>query len=90
MSLKVYRKKALGYVTKEDFLRDAARLKLQNLSVRYRCVKVFKEKYERYELVIKGCLFLALSNVFKNLRFCWKIEESKLAGTNSFVGNIYT
>jgi len=49
----VQEKKGLGFTTKEDFLRDAARFRLRYLSGGYEHVEVLKEKYEKGELAIK-------------------------------------
>lgn len=49
----IVKNKGLGYLTKEDFLRDAVRFRLQELSGRYRYVKVLREKYEKGESAIK-------------------------------------
>ena len=46
-------KKGLGFTSKEDFLRDAARFRLRYLRGGYEHVEVLKEKYEQGELAIK-------------------------------------
>jgi len=43
----------LGFTSKEDFLRDAARFRLRYLRGGYEHVEVLKEKYEQGELAIK-------------------------------------
>lgn len=45
--------KHLGYMTREEFIRDAARWRLRFLSEEYECVEVPKEEYERLESAIK-------------------------------------
>ena len=42
-----------GYATKEDFLRDAVRWRLRNVSGEYKHVEILKEKYDRGEAAIK-------------------------------------
>jgi len=49
----MHEKKGLGFTTKEDFLRDAARFRLRYLSGEYEHAEVLKEKYEKGELAIK-------------------------------------
>jgi hypothetical protein len=45
--------KHLGYTSKEEFIRDAARWRLRFLTGTYEYVEVQKEKYEKAEEVIK-------------------------------------
>jgi len=45
--------KHLGYTTKEEFFRDAARWTLEFLSDKYECVKMRKDVYEKLEYAIK-------------------------------------
>jgi len=45
--------KHLGYTTREEFIRDAARWRLRFLTDAYEYVEVRKEKYEKAESVIK-------------------------------------
>jgi hypothetical protein len=49
----VREKKGSGFTTKEDFLIDAARLRLRYLSGEYEHVEALKEKNEKGELAIK-------------------------------------
>jgi len=49
----VREKTGLGFTTKEDFLRDAARFRLRYLSGGYEHVEVLKEKYDKGELALK-------------------------------------
>ena len=60
----VQEKKGLGFTTKEDFLRDAARFRLRYLSGEYEHAEVLKEKYEKSELAIKemGIPFLGVAD----------------------------
>lgn len=45
--------KHLGYTTKEEFIRDAARWRLRFLTDTYEYIEVRKEKYEKTEQAIK-------------------------------------
>lgn len=45
--------KSLGYVTSEDFLKDATCWWLRELSGKHRHFKILKEKYERCKFAIK-------------------------------------
>jgi hypothetical protein len=49
----IVKNKELGFATTEDFLRDAVRFRLQELSGRYRYVKVLRDEYEKCESAIK-------------------------------------
>jgi len=49
----IHEKKNLGFMTREDFLRDTARFMLRYLSGEYEHVEVLKEKYEKGEWAIK-------------------------------------
>ncbi len=57
-------KKHLGYVTREEFFRDAPRWRLKPLSEEYEYVEVRKDVYERLEHTIKemDLPFLGLSD----------------------------
>jgi len=46
-------KKHLGYMTREEFFRDAARWRLKSLSDEYEYVEVRKDVYEKLEYAIK-------------------------------------
>ena len=46
-------KRHLGYTTKEEFFRDAARWRLKSLSEEYEYVEVRKDVYEKLEYAIK-------------------------------------
>ncbi len=46
-------KKHLGYVTREEFFRDAARWRLKSLGDEYEYVEVRKDAYEKLEHAIK-------------------------------------
>lgn len=45
--------KRLGYTTREEFIRDAARWRLRFLAGTYEYIEVQKEKYEKVEAAIK-------------------------------------
>jgi Arc/MetJ-type ribon-helix-helix transcriptional regulator len=45
--------KHLGYTTREEFIRDAARWRLKFLNEDYEYVEIPKEKYERLESAVK-------------------------------------
>ena len=45
--------KHLGYTTKEEFFRDAARWRLKSLSDEYEYVEVRKDVYDKLEYAIK-------------------------------------
>lgn len=47
------RNKQLGYTTREEFIRDAARWRLRFLTGTYECIEVQKEKYEKAEAAIE-------------------------------------
>lgn len=49
----IERNRHLGYTTREEFIRDAARWRLRFLTDTYEYVEVPKEKYEKAELAIK-------------------------------------
>jgi len=49
----IEKNKQLGFTTKEDFLRDAARWRLRYLSREYEHIEVLREKYEQGEQVIQ-------------------------------------
>ena len=49
----IEKNKQLGFTTKEDFLRDAARFRLRYLSQEYEHIEVLRDKYEQAEKVIK-------------------------------------
>jgi hypothetical protein len=49
----IEKNKDLGYTTKEDFLRDAARWMMRYLSREYEHIEVLREKYELGEKIIK-------------------------------------
>ena len=46
-------KRHLGYTTKEEFFRDAARWRLKSLSEEYEYVEVRKDVYEKLDYAIK-------------------------------------
>ena len=46
-------RKHLGYMTREEFFRDAARWRLKSLSEEYEYVEVRKDVYEKLEYAIK-------------------------------------
>jgi len=48
----IEKNKQLGFTTKEDFLRDAARFRLSYLSQEYEHIEVLREKYEQGEKII--------------------------------------
>ena len=48
----IHEKKNLGFTSRDDFLRDAARFRLRYLSGDYEHAEVLKEKYEKCELAI--------------------------------------
>ncbi|MDH5690211.1 MAG: ribbon-helix-helix domain-containing protein [Candidatus Bathyarchaeota archaeon] len=56
--------KHLGYTTKEEFFRDAARWRLRFLNDEYEYVEVRKDEYEKLESAIKemNLPFLGVSN----------------------------
>jgi len=45
--------KHLGYTTREEFIRDAVRLRLRFLREEYECVEVPKEEYDRLQQAIR-------------------------------------
>jgi len=47
------RNRQLGYTTREEFIRDAARWRLRFLTGAYEYIEVQKEKYEKVEAAIK-------------------------------------
>jgi len=49
----IEKNKQLGFTTREEFMRDAARWRLRFLSNEYEYVEVRKEKYEKAESIIK-------------------------------------
>jgi len=49
----IEKNKQLGYTTKEEFIRDAARWRVRYLTDTYEFVEVHKEKYEKSDTVIK-------------------------------------
>jgi len=49
----IEKNKQLGYVTKEEFIRDAARWRLRYLTGTYEFIEVHKEKYEKGDAAIK-------------------------------------
>jgi len=49
----IEKNKQLGYTTKEEFIRDAARWRLRYLTGTYEFVEVHKEKYQKSDTAIK-------------------------------------
>jgi metal-responsive CopG/Arc/MetJ family transcriptional regulator len=45
--------KHMGYTTKEEFIRDAVRLRLRTLKGEYESIEIPKDEYERLQQVIK-------------------------------------
>jgi hypothetical protein len=49
----IWKNKHLGYTTREEFIRDAARWRLRFLTDTYEYIEVRKEKYEKAEQAIR-------------------------------------
>ncbi len=49
----IEKNKQLGFVTKEEFIRDAARWRLRYLTGTYEYIEVHKDKYEKGDAAIK-------------------------------------
>jgi len=49
----IEKNKQLGFMTKEEFIRDAARWRLRYLTGTYEFIEVHKEKYEKGDAAIK-------------------------------------
>jgi hypothetical protein len=49
----IEKNKQLGFMTKEEFIRDAARWRLRYLTGTYEYIEVHKDKYEKGDTVIK-------------------------------------
>ena len=50
----IEKNKQLGFTTKEDFLRDAAHLRLRYLSQEYEHIEVLRDKYEQAEKILSA------------------------------------
>jgi hypothetical protein len=49
----IEKNKQLGYMTKEEFIRDAARWRLRYLTSTYEYIEIHKDKYEKGDTAIK-------------------------------------
>jgi len=78
----IEKNKQLGFTTKEDFLRDAARFRLRYLSQEYEHIEVLREKYEQGEKIIMetGMPFMGVADFLEKQldSLLEKYEELKM------------